>query len=54
MKNAWLGYLGSVLVLFAGVLQILGDKPVLGAILIVLSIVGVVIKYYLGKKSGNP
>lgn len=50
MNKPWLGYLGSFLVLVAGILQIVANKPIMGAILIVASIAGVIIKFYLGKK----
>lgn len=54
MNKPWLGYLGSFLVLAAGILQIVANKPIMGAILIVAAIAGAIIKFYLSKKSGNP
>lgn len=53
MNKPWLGYLGSFLVLVAGILQIVANKPIMGAILIVASIAGVIIKFYLGKKKND-
>jgi hypothetical protein len=50
MKNTWLGYLSSVLMLMAGVLMILGEKPLLGAVFIIIAIAGVVLRMYMGKK----
>ena len=50
MSKPWVGYLGSFFVLMAGVLQIIGDKPIMGSILIVLSILGAVVKFYMMKK----
>jgi len=53
MGKAWLGYLGSFFVLLACVLQIVGEKPIMGSILIVLSIAGAVIKFYMMRKPRN-
>ena len=50
MGKAWLGYLGSFLILLAGILQIMADKPIMGSILIVVAIAGTIIKFYLSKK----
>ena len=49
MSKPWVGYLGSFFVLLAGVLQIVGEKPIMGSILIVLSIAGAVIKFRVKK-----
>lgn len=53
MSKPWVGYLGSFFVLLAGVLQIIGEKPTMGSILIVLSIAGAVIKYYMMRKQNT-
>jgi hypothetical protein len=56
MKNAWLGYLSSVFLLIAGVLQIVAGKLILGSFFIGLSIVGLIVKTILnsrGKQSGG-
>jgi hypothetical protein len=50
MSKPWVGYLGSFFVLLAGIFQIAAEKPILGSILIVLSIAGAVIKYYIMRK----
>jgi hypothetical protein len=34
----------------AGILQFLAGKPILGALFTVLSIVGIILKIYLGRK----
>jgi hypothetical protein len=47
MSKPWVGYLGSFFVLLAGVFQIAAEKPILGSILIVLSIAGAIIKFYM-------
>ena len=54
MKNAWVGYLGSVLTLLGGVLMIVAGRYVMGILLIVAAILSVILKIYLAKKSGNP
>ncbi len=54
MKNAWLGYLGSALTLLGGVIMIVAERYVMGSLLILAAIAGVIVKVYLGKKSGNP
>lgn len=50
MNKPWLGYLSSFFLLLAGVLQFLAGKPILGALFTVLSIVGIILKIYIGKK----
>lgn len=50
MNKPWLGYLSSFFLLLAGILQFLAGKPILGALFTVLSIVGVLLKLYMGKK----
>jgi TM2 domain-containing membrane protein YozV len=50
MNKPWLGYLSSVFLLLAGILQFLAGKPILGALFTVLSIVGIILKIYLGRK----
>jgi hypothetical protein len=47
MSKPWVGYLGSFFVLLAGVFQIADEKPIMGSILIVLSIAGAIIKFYM-------
>ncbi|MDO8999336.1 MAG: hypothetical protein Q7W45_06190 [Bacteroidota bacterium] len=53
MGKAWLGYLGSFFILLAGVLQIIGDRVIIGSLLILLSIVGAIVKYYIARKQKN-
>ena len=53
MGKAWLGYLSSVLIFFAGILKIVGERPIVGAIFILLSIAGIIIKIFLQKGSGG-
>lgn len=50
MNKPWLGYLSSLFLLLAGILQFLAGKPVLGALFTVLSIIGIILKLYMGKK----
>jgi hypothetical protein len=51
MGKAWLGYLSSTMMLFAGILMIAGEEIIIGCILIVLSIVSFVLKVYMNKRS---
>jgi len=51
MKNSWLGYLSSVLMLMAGLLMIVGGKPILGAVFLLIAIAGVIVRIYMNKKS---
>lgn len=54
MNKPWVGYLSSVMLLFAGILMIIGNRPGIGAVFIVLAIAGLVIKFYMNRKSGGP
>jgi hypothetical protein len=51
MKNAWLSYLGSVLIIVAGILMLAGRSTVSGIVLIVAGIGGIVAKFILSGKS---
>ncbi|MES2678838.1 MAG: hypothetical protein V4635_03095 [Bacteroidota bacterium] len=51
MNKPWLGYLSSVLLLFAGIFMIAGNKTVIGCFFIALSITGLFVKMYMNKKS---
>ncbi len=51
MSKPWVGYLASVFLLLAGVLQILGKHVALGIFLIVISVIGIIIKFYLNKNA---
>jgi hypothetical protein len=51
MSKPWVGYLASVFLLLAGVLQIFGDQLALGIFLIGMSIVGLIIKFYMNKRA---
>lgn len=51
MNKAWLGYLSSVLFFFAGILMIVGGKPVVGAIFIALTFASAIINFKLNKKN---
>ena len=50
MNKAWLGYLGSVFIFMAGILMLIANRYVSGALFIVAAIAGVVIKYKMNKK----
>ena len=50
MNKPWMGYLSSVLLFIAGILMIVGDKPIAGAIFMLLAIVGLILKIYMNKK----
>jgi hypothetical protein len=50
MNKPWVGYLSSFLLLLAGILMIAGDQLIIGVIFIVLSLVGIVLKYYINKR----
>lgn len=49
MKNTWLGYLSSVLMVLAGVLMFIGEKPVVGTIFILIAITGLILRMYMNK-----
>lgn len=49
MKNSWLGYLSSALLLFAGLLMLFGGKWI-GAFFILLAIAGLVVRIMMNKK----
>jgi hypothetical protein len=51
MSKPWVGYLASVFLLLAGVLQIFGDQLILGIFLIGMSIIGLIIKFYMNKRT---
>ncbi len=53
MNKPWLGYLGSCLTLFGGVIMIVAERYVIGGLIILAAIAGVIVKFYLSKKSGN-
>ena len=53
MNKPWVGYLSSVMLLFAGILMFAGGKPVIGVIFMVLAVVGLILKFYMNKKQGN-
>lgn len=53
MGKVWMGYVSSVLMFFAGLLMFLAAKPVIGALFILLSVAGLVIRYYMNKGNGN-
>lgn len=53
MSKPWVGYLSSVMLFLAGVLMIAGEKIFAGILFMILSIVGVIIKFYIHKKQGN-
>ncbi len=50
MKNTWLGYLSSALMVLAGVLMFIGEKPIVGTIFIVIAITGLVLRISMNKK----
>ena len=50
MGKAWLGYLGSVLIFFAAVLMFVAKSYVSAAVLLVVSVVGMVLKYKMNRK----
>lgn len=52
MKKAWLGYLGSFFMLLGGIIMIVANSYIMGAVLIVAAIAGAILKYMIGKKQG--
>lgn len=52
MNKPWLGYLSSALLLLAGILQFVAGKNWLGVLFVLLALTGLVLKLYIGKKSG--
>ncbi len=53
MKNKWLGYLASVLIVFAGVFFIIAGKTVAGIFLILVSIVSSILKFKMMKQHND-
>lgn len=51
MNKSWLGYLSSILILIAGILLIAGKETTLGVFFIVVSLIGIVLKVVMNKKS---
>jgi len=51
MNKPWLSYFSSLLLLLAGVLMIAGAKTIAGIFFIVLSVLGLVVKFYMNKNS---
>jgi hypothetical protein len=51
MNKPWLGYLSSVLLLFAGIFMIAGNKTAIGCFFIGLSVLSLAVKIYMNKKS---
>lgn len=51
MNKPWLAYLSSVLLFFAGIFMIAGGKTLSGILFMLLSIAGLIIKYFLNKKN---
>lgn len=54
MKNAWLGYVGSALILAAGILMLIAKRYLAGVLFIVAAIGGAVLKYKMNQKSNHP
>ncbi len=50
MKNAWLGYLSSVLMFAASVVMFMGGKILPGCIFAIAAVGGILIKIMLSKK----
>ncbi len=50
MKSNWVGYLSSVVLLLAGVLQFIANNIILGGLLTLCAIAGVIIKIVIGNK----
>lgn len=51
MKNAWLGYLGSALIVVAGVMMLIAKRYLAGVLFLVAGIGGAVLKYKMNQKS---
>ncbi len=50
MNKPWLGYLSSVLFFFAGILMIVGGKPVVGSIFVILTFASAAVTYKMNKR----
>jgi hypothetical protein len=50
MKKPWFGYLGSLMILLAGVLLFFSDRMLAGILLILAALAGIALKYYLYSK----
>jgi hypothetical protein len=50
MSKPWVGYLSAAFLLLAGVFQIAGGNPKIGAFFIVLSVVSVILRLYMQRK----
>lgn len=51
MKNTWLGYLSTALMLMAGVLMFFAEKPIIGSIFTIIAITGLVLRFYMSKNN---
>lgn len=50
MKSNWVGYLSSVILLLAGILQFIANNIILGCLFTLCAIAGVVIKIIISNK----
>jgi hypothetical protein len=50
MNKPWLGYVSAGLLLLAGIFMIVGQKPGIGGLFILLSIVSVILNIMMNKK----
>ncbi|MBX3165699.1 MAG: hypothetical protein KF900_14580 [Bacteroidetes bacterium] len=51
MNKTWLGYLSSILLLFAGIILIIGEEIGLGILFIAIGIIGLVLKIFISRKN---
>lgn len=51
MKNTWLAYLSTALMLMAGVLMFFAEKPIVGTVFILIAITGLVLRFYMSKNN---
>lgn len=51
MSKPWMGYLSSLLFFFAGILMIVGGKPVVGSVFLVLTLASAIINFKINKRN---
>lgn len=51
MNKTWLGYLSSILLLFAGILLIVGKEITIGIFFVAVGIVSLALKIFMNRKN---
>lgn len=50
MNKPWLGYLGSVMILLAGLMMLMANRYLAGVLLLVVAVAGFVLKLRMNKQ----